>query len=140
MEQLSAAVLSLVVMLICDYVWLSYNKDNYSAMVQKVQPHQAMFKVNIAAAVVAYAFVALAFVVIVMPQMEVAISKGASVAQAGLTGGLIGLAIYGIYNATNMAIFKHYDVSVAVMDTLWGMVLFAIASSLYVWLRERTKN
>jgi uncharacterized membrane protein len=139
MNQSTATVLTLVIVFICDFVWLSANKDKYSAMVQQVQPGEP-FSINIPAAAVTYVLVALAFVMIVIPKLETMNAQRQSLAEASLAGGLVGLVIYGIYNATNMAIFKNYDTTVAFIDTIWGVVLFAIASGCYVWLRARTKN
>jgi uncharacterized membrane protein len=38
-------------------------------------------------------------------------------------GGLLGLVIYGVYNATNAAIFKNYDPIIGLIDTIWGIVV-----------------
>ena len=38
-----------------------------------------------------------------------------------------GVCIYGVYDFTTLAIFKNYDVRFAVMDTLWGGLLFVIS-------------
>ena len=36
----------------------------------------------------------------------------------------LGIAVYGIFNYTNEAIFKDYSRSVSSMDTIWGGILF----------------
>ena len=41
-------------------------------------------------------------------------------------GGLLGLLTYGIYNFTCLAILKKYPMKVAILDTLWGGMLFTI--------------
>ncbi len=38
----------------------------------------------------------------------------------------MGAATYAVYDFTNLATLKNYDFSFAVVDTLWGGVLFAI--------------
>jgi uncharacterized membrane protein len=43
---------------------------------------------------------------------------------------LYGVCIYGVYDFTNHAIFKHYDWKFGVADTLWGGVLFMGARQL----------
>jgi uncharacterized membrane protein len=139
MDRFAATVVTLVVMFICDYVWLSNNKASYTALVNKVQKRDK-FTINIPAAVVVYLFVALAFIGILSPNLEIRVVQSKLLTEAILEGALFGLAVYGIYNATNMAIFANYDMTIAIMDTLWGTVLFAIASGCYVWLRRGTKN
>jgi hypothetical protein len=37
----------------------------------------------------------------------------------------MGIATYAVYDFTNLAMFKNYTFSFALMDTLWGGVLFA---------------
>lgn len=39
---------------------------------------------------------------------------------------VFGLVVYGVFDFTNMAMFKHYDMMFALTDTLWGAVLSAI--------------
>ena len=41
---------------------------------------------------------------------------------------LLGVVIYGVFDTTNLAIFKKWDSKVALMDTLWGGVLFALTT------------
>jgi uncharacterized membrane protein len=38
----------------------------------------------------------------------------------------MGVATYAVYDFTNLAMFKNYTLSFALMDTLWGGVLFAL--------------
>ena len=42
---------------------------------------------------------------------------------------LFGLVIYGVFDSTNMAIFKKYNWNVAIMDTIWGGTLMALTTS-----------
>tara|TARA_B110000285_G_scaffold75180_1_gene86579 strand:+ start:8056 stop:8427 length:372 start_codon:yes stop_codon:yes gene_type:complete len=37
---------------------------------------------------------------------------------------LLGFCIYGIFDLTNIAIFKNYQIIPAILDTVWGGVLF----------------
>lgn len=37
----------------------------------------------------------------------------------------MGVATYAVYDFTNMALFKQYPLSFAIMDTLWGGILLA---------------
>jgi uncharacterized membrane protein len=41
---------------------------------------------------------------------------------------LLGFCVYGIYEGTNRVIFKNWPVTFAVMDTLWGGILFALTT------------
>jgi uncharacterized membrane protein len=39
----------------------------------------------------------------------------------------VGAATYAVYDFTNLATLKNYDLSFALVDTLWGGILFALA-------------
>jgi len=41
---------------------------------------------------------------------------------------LLGFLIYGIYEFTNKSIFKKWEWMTAIMDTLWGGILFALTA------------
>jgi uncharacterized membrane protein len=43
---------------------------------------------------------------------------------------LFGIVIYGVYEATNYALFKEWSLITLIMDTLWGGVLFATTAFL----------
>lgn len=37
----------------------------------------------------------------------------------------MGVSVYAVYDFTNLAMFKNYTLQFALMDTLWGGILFA---------------
>ena len=41
---------------------------------------------------------------------------------------LLGLAVYGIFDFTNLAIFKNYSYGAAFIDMLWGGILFYLVT------------
>jgi uncharacterized membrane protein len=43
---------------------------------------------------------------------------------------LLGFCIYGIFDFTNIAIFKNYSLLPALLDTVWGGVLFYIVTKI----------
>ena len=136
MNRGAATIATLVLILMMDYVWLSFSRTMYSSMVQNVQKQK--MTINLMYAVVAYIFVAMAFMVTVIYNIENVIDK-ITLTEACVLGGAAGLSIYGIYNATNAAIFANYSLDVVIFDTLWGTTLFAVATTAYVWMRS-TKN
>lgn len=48
-------------------------------------------------------------------------------------GAIFGLIVYGIFNSTNYAIFKDYPVSIGLIDTVWGMTAYTIATLVGLW-------
>jgi uncharacterized membrane protein len=39
---------------------------------------------------------------------------------------ILGLCIYAIYNFTNLAVFNFWNLKLAIVDTLWGSILFGL--------------
>ena len=120
----------IVLVLLIDIVWITSAKPMYASLVQSVQG--GALEVNTVAASVAYVFVVIAIVFLVIPLAD----KSNSLVEAGTHGALVGLCVYGIYNATNAAIFKGYLKTVALLDTLWGTILFAIAGIGYYSMKK----
>ena len=44
---------------------------------------------------------------------------------------LLGIFIYGVFETTNLAIFNNWSYKIALIDTLWGGILFSITAYLY---------
>jgi uncharacterized membrane protein len=102
----------LIVMLAIDSVYLYLTKSIFGQLVARIQRTAIEFKV-VGAAVV-YLLLAIGLYVFI-------VEPGKPLWQAAL----LGLVIYGVYDFTNYAIFKKYDLSVALMDMVWGSVLLA---------------
>ena len=47
---------------------------------------------------------------------------------------LLGLGIYGVYDTTNMAIFKNWNYKTLIIDTLWGGILFSLTYFIYKYI------
>lgn len=45
---------------------------------------------------------------------------------------LLGLSIYGVFETTNLAIFKKWDPIIGLIDTLWGGILFLLTYYIYI--------
>ena len=48
---------------------------------------------------------------------------------------LLGLLIYAVYDGTNYALFKKWDAKLAIIDTIWGGILFYVVTSLVYKLK-----
>ena len=44
---------------------------------------------------------------------------------------LLGLSIYGVFDGTNLAIFKNYQLDLSIIDTLWGGCLYFLTTFIY---------
>ena len=43
----------------------------------------------------------------------------------------LGIFVYGVYETTNHAIFKNWQWTTVIMDTIWGGILFSLVTFLY---------
>ena len=108
----------LVIMLLMDSVYLFLTKSIFGEMVAKIQRTAIQFR--LVGAVIVYLLLALALYYFI-------VKPGLSVWEAGL----LGLVIYGTFDFTNYAMFKNYDLKIAIMDTVWGSLLFALTTFVY---------
>lgn len=53
---------------------------------------------------------------------------------------MAGLSIHGLYNALNMSSFKNWGVVYPLLHTLWGGILFAAVTFLFIHSRKLRKN
>jgi uncharacterized membrane protein len=100
-----------------DFVYLSLIKGHFARQIAAVQGSPMV--VNLFGAVITYVF--LIFVL-----NYFIIRPGRSAQDAFL----LGLAVYGVYDFTNLALFSKWQLFTAVTDTLWGGTLFYLTTLL----------
>ena len=110
-------LLSAIVMLSLDFVYLSVMKGYFMNLVKNVQG--SALKLN-------YFGAALCYVFLIAGLNYFIIKPRKSVSDAFL----LGLVIYGVYETTNYALFSNWSIVSVIIDTLWGGLLFA--STAYV--------
>ena len=104
-----------VILLLVDAVWLFFVGPTALAMTAAIQGSPVVFR--ILPAVVVY--VALAYLV--------------QLPQTTTQAALLGAAVYAVYDFTSLALLKKYSPVMAVADTMWGGVLFAITHTILKW-------
>jgi uncharacterized membrane protein len=99
-------------LILLDIPWLWFTSQGAKgslAMFEKIQGVPVRFLLWPAVIV----YIALAFLLLQQTSVQGAFLNGA--------------AVYAVYDFTNLAILKDYTIQFAVMDTLWGGTLFALA-------------
>ena len=105
-------LLSAIVMLSLDFVYLSVMKSYFMNQVKNVQG--SPLKLNYLGAAICYIFLIAGLnYFIIKPRKSVSDAF------------LLGLVIYGVYETTNYALFRNWSIISVLMDTLWGGLLFA---------------
>lgn len=116
-------IFSSIILLLLDSVYLTLIGKAYSQQIFNIQ--KLPMKVNFSGALFSYLFLIIGLNYFI-------ISKNRS----ALDAGILGTVIYGVYDATSYAVLKDWDETLAIIDTLWGGILFAITTIITkFWLR-----
>lgn len=116
MKYIYLYVLTFIVFLAIDFVWLSWIAKNlYSEKIG----HLLAENPNLIAAGVFYLlFVGAALVFAVIPGYE-----AQSITKTIFLGALFGMITYATYDLTNLATLKEWPLSVTIIDIIWGTSL-----------------
>lgn len=109
MDALAKFVGVMALIIAIDIPWLFITQPYVSAMIRKIQGGDDGV-LRIGSALVVY--VALAYL--------------AKLPKTATEAFLLGASVYAVFDFTNYAIFKNYDLRIAIADTLWGGVLFTL--------------
>lgn len=109
---------------IIDAIYLFIMKDNFYKLVNKIQ--KSPLKLKIFPTLCCYIF-------LIFTLYYFIVNKNASFFDAFL----LGLGIYGVYDTTNMAIFKEWEYKTVIIDTLWGGILFSLTYFIYKYINSK---
>lgn len=119
-----------------DFIWISSNFKMYNKTIKDIQGFEP--KINIKYAIIAYAFMILSLFYVAIPFTMNYINKNDEPSdklyKSVLYGGSVGLSIYGIYNFTCMSFFEKYPLTTAIIDTIWGTILYSFVVFVFFML------
>ena len=125
-----------VIILALDAVFLYTAKDLFARQVMLVQG--TVMKVNIPSAAVCYFLIVVGLYYFVLRHIIVpnATSTAAAIQTMRLGDGIkaaffLGVLVYGVYETTTLAILRNWSPMTAVIDTTWGVTLFALSAYLF---------
>jgi len=99
-------------LLVVDMLWLQADVAGFGKMVRGIQGSD--LAINPLAGVMAYSMLLAGYVALVRDDPTF------------IRGMVYGAVVYGVFDLTNLAIFKAYSWRTALIDTLWGAVLFGL--------------
>ena len=102
-----------LIILIVDGIYLTASKDYYEK-----EMNINFSKVKMIPAAIAWICVGVSYYYIVQ---EPFVNKY-------LRALILGVGMYGVYNATNYAVFKDYSRNLAIRDTMWGVSLLTMVT------------
>jgi len=119
---LSLWLTSFLILVCLDIVWIRYSMSwLYRPVYKKIQK-QFVFRPW--SAVFVWILLSLALTVHVYPH------RPQDLHGACRTGVLMGFILYGMYNFTNHSLLQAYDLRLAILDTVWGMIVMGLSAGL----------
>ena len=110
-----ALLISAIVLISVDYVYLNFMKKYFQKQIQDVQGSE--LKLNLLGGALCYLFIIIGInYFIIKPRKSINDAF------------LLGIIIYGVFESTNYALFKNWSIFTLIIDTLWGGILFAITA------------
>lgn len=106
-----------IIMLLLDFVYLSSLSKTYSDQVAAIQ--RTVMSLKMEGAALCYLFLIFGLYYFILKDNK-----------SPFDAFLLGLVIYGVYEATTYAIFKKWPLNLVIIDTLWGGTLFALTTLL----------
>lgn len=98
---------AVVLLILVDMPWLFLIGETAQKLVSKIQGSDLKLRYGPALMV----YIALAYLV--------------TKTETPMEAFKVGVAVYAVYDFTNLAMFKNYTLSFAIMDSIWGGILMA---------------
>jgi len=102
-------------LLVLDFIYLSINRKAFELQIAAVQ--RVSLQMNLVGAIVCYLFLIFGLYWFIIREKK-----------SLLNAFLLGLVIYAVYEFTSYALLKKWELSIAIMDTLWGGILFTLTT------------
>lgn len=109
--------LSAVIFIVLDSIYLNIIKKYFNIQIKVIQGFD--IQINIIATIITYIFLIFGLNYFIIREKK-------SVKNAAL----LGFVIYGVYEFTNLALFKKWFLLTALVDTIWGALLFGITTAI----------
>lgn len=111
-------------MLLFDMVYLSNVKPQWQSMISNIQKSKMELKLH--SAIIVYLLMSFAlYYFIILPKRSV------------FDAAILGMVIYGVFDMTNHALFKNYNLTTGIIDVVWGAILFASSAFIVKWFLRR---
>ena len=105
-------VLSALILIFIDSIYLYFIKNLFAKHISTIQ--HSPLQINIQGALLCYMFLVGGLNYFIL-----------HVHNKVMDAFILGLVIYGVFESTNLALFKRWPPTMVILDTLWGGILFA---------------
>ena len=108
-------ILSGIILLVIDYVYLHIISPYYKEMIFSIQKSE--MKLQVLPALLCYALLIFGLNYFILKDNR-----------SLMDAFLFGIVIYGVYDFTNLALLKNYSWTLGIIDTLWGGLLIMLTT------------
>jgi len=125
-------IIACVIFIILDGTWIMINNNYYNNLAIKIQKEPIELKIPAIIITYILLFISLFFCIrYIELETKFNIDKNKNYLKIIPLSILFGLTVYGIYSYTTSIFLKNYNYTNAIIDTLWGGVLYSIPSIIY---------
>lgn len=121
LEGTKRGLIAFISLIVFDLIWFSFMKKYYPVTRSNINIYSSIF-------------------VWLLLCSAIAVQIPKNMSEAILYGLLVGLVVYGIYNFTNLAILKEWNIKIAIIDTIWGIINCGIAALLIYLIYWKSIN
>ena len=134
MNQILVYIICIIIFICIDAPYLYLNADLYKKKTNAISGKN--YTKRYYSAVLVYMALALGIVVLALPRMNINANTSIKnrITNAILYGGIFGLASYATFDFTMHFMFDGWDLSVSIMDSLWGGILCSIVTFIISYL------
>ena len=134
MNQILVYIICIIIFICIDAPYLYLNADLYKKKTNAISGKN--YTKRYYSAVLVYMALALGIVVLALPRMNINANTSIKnrIINAILYGGIFGLASYATFDFTMHFMFDGWDLSVSIMDSLWGGILCSIVTFIISYL------
>jgi len=129
-------IIASLLLLILDILWISlFMKKKYNSQIYTIQNKPLKTK-SLLFPIIAYILMLVGLNLFVIPN----ISDDNILLDSLKYGFVFGLVLYGVYDFTNLSIFEDWNLSLSIIDVLWGGFVFFISGFLAVYISSQVKT
>ena len=110
-------LLAAIIFVVLDGIYLNLVKSAFNKQIKSIQGFD--IQIN-------YIYTAITYIFLIFGLNYFIIQKNRSVKDAAL----LGLTIYAVYEFTNLSLFKNWSLLIAIVDTIWGALLYGLTTAI----------
>tara|TARA_B100000795_G_scaffold247858_2_gene214338 strand:+ start:471 stop:863 length:393 start_codon:yes stop_codon:yes gene_type:complete len=116
-----------IIFLCLDSIYLKNIAPEFGKMIQKIQGSGIEFKIG--PTIIVYIALTLVWYVFIYPEL-----KKKTLRQNLFRAAILGICIYATYDFTNLAVIKNYKLNIAIIDSIWGGILYSFSTYIFIFI------